>query len=206
MSKTRMLWMAGVLVWAGVSAADASAFTARYDQKITHGRQIYQSKVAMKDTNFRMESTIQGQVSIVIHNDEGTFTVMPKDGIAMKTPLQPGQGGIEGADNYAEYLKKQHAEQTGSESVNGHACDIYHFTSETGEATTAWVAKDLQFPVKMEIESSEGKMLVDITNVQVGVPVPDSEFKLPPGVQLMDMNNPDRVRLREALLRRGWRP
>jgi hypothetical protein len=25
-------------------------------------------------------------------------------------------------------------------------------------------------------------------------------------VQLMDMNNPDRVLLREALLRRGWRP
>lgn len=187
MSQGRLLGLIGVLVGFGLAAQDAAAFSATYDQKATVGRQVIQSKVSLKDELFRMETTMQGQVSIVIHNADGTFMVMPGEGVAMKTSLMPGQGAVEGADNYAAYLAKQQAQMTGSETVDGHACDVYHFTSEAGEATTAWVATDLQFPIKMEIMSREGKVLVELSNVHVGASVPESSFKLPPGVQLMDM-------------------
>ena len=54
---------------------------------------------------------------------------------------------------------------------------------------TAWVWIEKQFPIKMEIDGAEGKMLVEIQNVQLGAALPDALFELPPDVQVMDMGN-----------------
>ena len=128
---------------------------------------------------------------IIIHNSEGTYTVMPNEGMAMKTStLQAGQRPIRGAGNYAQYLQQQHAERTGSETIDGLACDIYHFTdSETGEPTTAWVWKEKMFPIKFETETTKGKTLVELSNIQLGATIADEAFQLPAGVQVMDMGN-----------------
>jgi outer membrane lipoprotein-sorting protein len=172
-------------------AADASAFSASYDQKTTQGRQVFQSKVSLKDELFRMDATVQGLATIIIRNAEGTFTVMPSEGVAMKTPrLQPGQGPVRGAGNYEQYLQEQHAERIGSETIDGHACDIFRYTdSETGELTTAWVWTEKQFPVKFETDGSGGKTLVELSNIQIGAAIPDETFQLPAGMQVMDMGN-----------------
>ncbi len=189
MGKKGMLGMLGVLASVGLAVGDASAFSASYDQKMTHGRDVYQSKVSMKDGLFRMEMTTRGQTSIILHNANGTYTVMPNEGMAMKMPrLQPGQRPVQGADNYAQYLEQQHAERTGSETIDGRACDIYRFTdSESGALTTAWIWKEKMFPVRLETEGSDGKTLIEISNIQLGAAVPDDSFQLPAGVQVMDM-------------------
>jgi outer membrane lipoprotein-sorting protein len=189
MSKRSLLWLLGVLAWAGLAAGAASAFSASYDQKTTQGREVYQGKVSLKDELFRMEMTYQGQSMIIIHNAAGTYTVMPSEGMAMKTPrLRPGQRTVRGASNYAQYLQQQNAQRTGSETIDGHACDIYRFTdSETGELTTAWVWKDKMFPIRFETETSDGKTLVELSNIQLGAAIADEAFQLPAGVQVMDM-------------------
>ncbi len=191
MSKRSMMGLFGVLAGVGLMAVEASAFSASYDQKTTQGREVYQGKVSLKDELFRMEMAYQGQSMIIIHNAQGTYTVMPSEGMAMKTAqLRPGQGTVRGAGNYAQYLQQQHAEKTGSETIDGHACDIYRYTdSETGELTTAWVWKEKMFPIKFEIEAKRGKTLIELSNIQLGAAIADDAFQIPAGIQVMDMGN-----------------
>lgn len=184
MSKRTVLGLVGVLVLA--AAGDAAAFSVTYDQKTTQGRAVYESKVSMKDRLFRMEMAMGGQTSIIIRNAEGTFTYMPAEGMAMKTPhLRPGQGPLSGADNYAQYLEQNHAEKTGSETVDGHACDIYRYNDPEGGMTTVWVWTEKMFPIKYQTDSS----LTELSNIEVGAAIPDDQFQLPAGVQVMDMGN-----------------
>ncbi len=189
MSKRSLLVVLGVLAWVGVGAGEASAFSVTYDQKTTQGREVTQGKVSLKNELFRMEMTSHGQAMIILHNASGTYTVMPSENMAMKmAQLQPGQGAVRGAANYAQYLKQQHAEKIGSETVDGHACDIYKYTdAETNELTTAWVWKEKMFPVKYEIEGKKSKTVVELSNIKLGAAVSDETFQLPAGVQVMDM-------------------
>ena len=190
MRNSRMIGVLGVVVGFGLVAAEASAFSVSYDQKTTQGRNVMNAKVSLKDELFRMETTVQGQTAVILHNREGTFTVMPSEGMAMKTALHPGQGPVRGADNYAQYLKERQAEHIGAETVDGYACDIYRFTDpEAGGTVTAWVWKEKMFPIRFEIEGTDGKILVELSNLQLGANIPDAAFQLPPGVQVMDMGS-----------------
>ena len=138
-----------------------------------------------------MEMTAEGHAMIILRNAQGTYTVMPSEGMAMKTAhLRPGQGGIKGASNYAQYLQEQHATKTGSETIDGKPCDIYKYTdSETGELTTAWVWTANMFPIKFEVEAKAGKTVIELTNIQLAATISDDAFQLPAGIQVMDMGN-----------------
>jgi outer membrane lipoprotein-sorting protein len=170
-------------------AGEVLAFSVVYDQKTTQGREVYQSKMSVKDGLFRMEMTAGGQTSLIIHNAEGTYTVMPSEGMAMKIGRpHPGQGPVRGAANYAQYLQQQRAERIGSETIDGRACDIYRYTdSETGDLNTAWVWKEKMFPIRIEIDGAKGKLIMEFSNIQLGAAIPDETFQLPKGVQVMDM-------------------
>jgi outer membrane lipoprotein-sorting protein len=188
MQKICGVGMLGVLMGMGVMAGEASAFSVSYDQKTTMGRRVTNAKVSLKDELFRMDTTAEGQEAVILRNRQGTFMVMPSDGMAMKTTLRPGQGPIRSAANYAQYLKERQAERIGTETVDGYACDIYRFTDpEDGSLVTAWVWKDKMFPVRFEVEGDKGSMLIELSNLQLGATIPDSAFELPAGVQVMDM-------------------
>ncbi|MDP3703944.1 MAG: hypothetical protein Q8R78_06110 [Candidatus Omnitrophota bacterium] len=183
----------GVGVALGVCAAGAGAeaFSASYDQTVTQGRQVMTGKVNMKDEMFRIDMMAEGQATATLHNASGTYTYMPAEGMAMKLPgLSASQRPIEHADNYAQYLNERQAKRIGTETVDGHPCEVYQFTDPEIEGTvTAWVWTEKQFPIKMEIEDKSGKILVEIRNVQLGAALPDALFQLPADVQVMDMGN-----------------
>ena len=191
MGRGRMMGVLGIVLGVGLAAGEASAFSVSYDQTVTHGRDVVTAAVALKDGMFRMDATVGGQVSVIIHNQEGTYTVMPSEGMAMKMPaLNMSQRPVQGADDYAQYLQQQRAERIGSETIDGHACDIYRFSDpDTGEATTAWVWKEKMFPIRLETDGRDGKTLVEISNVQLGASISDAAFQLPDGVQVMDMGS-----------------
>ena len=181
----------GLVLGACAAAAGAEAFSVSYDQKVTLGRQVMTSTVSMKDTMFRIDMTADGQTMATLHNASGTYTYMPAEGMAMKlSALNPSQRPIEHADNYAQYLQEQHAERIGTETVDGHPCEMYRFTDpDTGDLVTAWVWTEKQFPIKLEIDGAKGKILVEIQNLQLGAALPDALFELPADVQVMDMGN-----------------
>ena len=184
---------AGIGVVLGVCAAgmQAEAFSVSYDQKTTQGRQVTTGTVSMKDEMFRMETTMNGQMAVTIHNASGTYTYMPTEGMAMKMPeLNPSQQPVGHADNYQAYLQERHAERIGTETVDGHACEVYRFPDPASQGTvTAWVWTEKQFPIKLEYDGAQGKMLVEIQNIELGANIPETAFELPAGVQVMDMGN-----------------
>ena len=190
MRNRSLMSVLGVIVGMGVVTGEAAAFSASYDQKTTQGRRVMSGTVLLKDELFRMETTSEGQTAVILHNREGTFTVMPSEGMAMKTALHPGQGPIRGAGNYAAYLQERHAERIGAETVDGHACDIYRFTDpEAGGTVTAWVWTEKMFPVRYETDGRDGKTVVELSNIQLAATIPDSAFEMPEGVTVMDMGS-----------------
>ena len=190
MRSRSFITVVGIVAGVGLMAANVAAFSVSYDQKTTQGRNVMNAKVSLKDELFRMETTVQGQTAVILHNREGTFTVMPSEGMAMKTALHPGQGPVRGAGNYAQYLEERQAEHIGAETLDGYACDIYRFTDpEAGGTVTAWVWKEKMFPIRFEIEGADGNILIELSNLQLGANIPDTAFQLPAGVQVMDMGS-----------------
>ena len=189
MRNSRMMAVLGVVLGVGLAAGEAAAFSASYDQKTTQGRNVTNGKVSLKDELFRVETTADGQMAVIIHNREGTFTVMPSEGMAMRLPAtHPGQGPIRGANNYSDYLQQHQAQRIGAETIDGRACEIYRFSDpEAGGTVTAWVWKDKMFPVRYEIDGDDGKTLIELSNIQLNANIPDADFELPAGVQVMDM-------------------
>ena len=181
----------GVALGMCLVGAEAQAFSAAYDQKVTQGSQVVNGKVTMKDEMFRMEATVDGQTAVTIRNASGIYTYMPKEGMAMKMPgLDPSQQPVQHADDYQQYLQERQAERIGADTFDGHPCEVYRFTDPAIQGTTtAWVWTEKQFPIKMEIDGPKGKTVIELTNIQLGMAVQDAMFELPAGVQVMDMGS-----------------
>jgi outer membrane lipoprotein-sorting protein len=161
-----------------------------YDQTVTTGGQVIISKVKIKGQRFRAESQIQGMTSIIIRNPSGTYQYLPDQGMAMRLPgLEAWQEASPGTDDYAAYLAGRQATRLRSDTLQGHRCEVYHFTDPSGIPTTAWVAQDLQFPIRLEQQSPQGLTVAEFRNVQLDAPIPDSAFQLPHGVQVMGMDD-----------------
>lgn len=182
----RVALMAGCLL---AAAASAEAFSASYDQTITGSHGTMTGKVVLKDEQFRMESAMGGSTSITIRNADGVFTYLPQEGMAMRLPvLDASQQPVRGGDNYQEYLRQHDARLVKSETWHGMTCDVYEFTDpELKGTTTAWVWKEKQFPVRMEISGQGGPMVVELSNIELDVATDEAMFRLPPGVEVMDM-------------------
>jgi len=175
-----------------VAVEQAGAFSASYDQKITHGKDMFMSKVTMHDEMFRIEATMEGETSVTLRNHDGVYTYLPKLGMAMKLPANAETPRpMENAESYPAYLKERNAERIGADAVNGYPCTVYRFTNPaTNEMTKVWVWKEHEFPVKLELKGDSGTTVVELTNIQLGGVVPESAFQLPAGVQVMSVGSP----------------
>ena len=76
----------------------------------------------------------------------------------------------------------------GEEKVNGYKCKKYRFTPRDPSvgATTMWISKKLNFPIKTEMKGSSGPMSMEYKNIQEKK-IPDSLFNVPAGYQKMSM-------------------
>jgi outer membrane lipoprotein-sorting protein len=130
-----------------------------------------------------------GSTSITIRNADGIFTYLPQEDMAMRLPeLNASQRPVQGAADYPQYLQERNARLVRSESWHGMPCDVYEFTDpELKGTTTAWVWKEKQFPVRMELNGPDSMMTVELSNVQVGIATQDAMFQLPPDVNVLDM-------------------
>ena len=98
----------------------------------------------------------------------------------------------------ADYVNKiddirAKGKKIGTETVNGHACEIYEYneTSERGGTAkqTYWLAKDLKnFPVKVVAEIGDVKVTTVNSDIELGAAVPDSMVTPPDNVKFQDMS------------------
>jgi len=187
-----VVWIIGMLI----ATRSASAFSVSYDQKTISSGQAITSKVTVKDKQFRVESTIDGMSSIILHNSSGTYHYLPDQHMAIKLASMDVAGSpVSDLDHYHGYLNERNAKLIGTDTVNGYSCDVYRYIDPaSGGSTTAWVWKSKQFPVKLEQQGKQGFTTAEMSHIQFDSLVPDSAFQLPSGVKVMemgDMMNPD---------------
>jgi hypothetical protein len=95
---------------------------------------------------------------------------------------------MDGVTDFKAWAKENDFEKTGTESIEGFACDIYEGTIEMDEETgdTApvkiWLSRKLQYPLKTEtlMPSPVGRIQSYVKNIKIGNQ-PDHLFDIPAG-------------------------
>ena len=173
----------------GAMVPPAAARSIAYDQKTIVDDEVTMAKVIMQDEKFRMEAVQEGTRTVAIRNNRGIFTYLPDERLAMKLPaLETSQGGvIEDLNDYVGYVNQHNGKVISQETVNGKSCDVYQFVDPAnGNATTAWVWTEQQFPLRLETDGPEGKIITEFLNIQFDVPVDPSMFEIPAGIEVVD--------------------
>lgn len=178
-----------VLIGTSLFCPEASAFTASYEQTVSGAGlpEPQTSVIKIKDGRMKMEAdSTKGKVISII-DGKTVYSYFPSENKAVKFVVQ-GTPKMEALSNYAAYLKSLDAEIIGSERIGEYDCDIYVCTDPKTQATSKiWLWKEKEFPVKVEANVSDGVVTTIIENLKIGIDIDDSEFTLPPGVQIQEM-------------------
>ncbi len=128
----------------------------------------------------RMDITMgeQSMVMILRKDRQKMIMLMTEQKMAMTMPINPAMMAVQDPtqDPKASFVK------TGSETINGVACDRYEWTSGKGEKGTAWI--DSKLNVLVRAKPADGKGQLDCTNYQIGAQKADL-FEVPAGYQSM---------------------
>jgi len=155
----------------------------KYDMVVTApGQDTMTTKVWLKGENMKFESELEGETSITIVNDDEQvmYMYLPDQNMAYKMDYNNvPESAVEGTEDVLDY----DYEIIGTETVDGKSCLVVEWTVE-GFTSKMWVWKDKGFPIKIETVTSEGKMTIEYKNIQF-VNIPDSEFELPEGVEII---------------------
>jgi len=157
----------------------------KFDMIITGpGAAPITSKVWLKGQNMKSETTAEGQtvVYIINHETQTMYMYMPDQNMAFTVTYDQSQiSPIDGLQELSQY----HPQTTGTETIDGKLCLVVEYTVQ-GLSTKAWIWQEYGFPLKVVTETAQGTTTVEYKNIDFS-DIPDSEFQLPPGVQIMDM-------------------
>jgi len=156
----------------------------KYDLIMTsEGMPSTTQKVWLKKNKMKTETTVEKntQISIIDMDAKTIYMYLPAQNIATKMDFSDApESPIESVENVENY----NPVVIGSETIDGKACIVYEVTVE-GTKVKYWVWKERGFPIKVEAETSEGKVTTEYKNIEFE-DIPDSVFELPKGVQIMD--------------------
>jgi len=109
------------------------------------------------------------------------YMYLPEQSMAMKMDLaQAPKSATEEAGSILDY----NPTVVGTETIDGKVCLVVEYTAE-GATTKAWIWEEHGFPIRVEATTSEGTTIVEYKNIEF-VDIPDSEFELPEGVQIIE--------------------
>jgi outer membrane lipoprotein-sorting protein len=107
---------------------------------------------------------------------------MPEENMAMKMAFNPpAKSAVEEAQSVADY----NPTVVGTETIDGKVCLVVEYTAE-GAATKMWIWEEHAFPIRVEVTTAEGKTVVEYKNIEFG-DIPDSDFELPSGVEIIQV-------------------
>jgi len=186
----RAICVLTILIWAAALAGAclAAEFSADMTSSQVGGSM---GKFYIKADKVRMEmSGPQGEsaISIVDTKQRTVYMLMPKQkmymdlsGVAAQS--QPGQ--FESNDELDKIADRKLA---GTETVNGYSCDKYEiiYRDKSRGTATQWIAKKLNFPIKMAYDGPYGAGVIEYKNIREGG-VNDGLFEIPAGYQKMSM-------------------
>jgi len=167
-------------------SGNAAEFSADMIQKSPMGNS--EGKVFVKGQNIRHEMAMGGQKQIMIFQKEKgvALVLMPEMKMYMEIPAGGQQSTAPPTPEEMENMAEK--KYLGQEKVNGYKCKKYLFTPSDPSVgtTTMWISNKLNFPIKTEMKSSSGPMIMEYKNIQEKK-LPDSLFNIPAGYQKMSM-------------------
>ncbi len=170
-------------------ARDSSSVS--YDMVMTGGPMdtTVTMKVWSTEKMSKMESTVMGQTSIVIIDNEEMvmFTYSPLTNTAMKMDFSESQESS-GTESFEDVSEDYDPTIVGTETIDGKKCTVVEYDAD--DATSKmWVWQEHGFPIKVETTSSVAgtstTMVIEMKNIEFG-PISDSVFDLPEGVEIQD--------------------
>ena len=167
-------------------SGNAAEFSADMIQKSSMGNA--NGKVFVKGQNIRHEMTMGGQKQIMIFQKEKgvALVLMPQMKMYMEIPAGGQQNMAPPTPEEMENMAEK--KYLGEEKMNGYKCKKYRFTPSDPSVgtTTMWISKKLNFPIKTEMKSSSGPMIMEYKNIQEKK-ISDSLFNIPAGYKKMSM-------------------
>jgi len=139
----------------------------------------------VKGDKFKMEMTSEGETFIVIYNGQDMYMYYPEENFAMKMTAAEGDS-YDSAVDETESMGDYSPVLVGSETVDGKDCYVFEYSAE-GVTTRTWIWKQYGLPVKMTMTDSSGTTTMLYKNYSFNS-IPDAEFELPDGVEIMDMS------------------
>ena len=167
---------------------EALSFTGSFEQTVSdQGNVVATAKVFIKEKNLRVESKMGPMETVLIHNETGIYQYFPAQNRVFKMADSAPNPLMEAFSDFTQFLQKQNAVLTGSETLEGKACDVYQFKDPiTKSDNKTWVWKEKNFPLKVETSGPQGPLTVLFSNIQTETPM-DSLFQLPPQAELQEL-------------------
>lgn len=143
-----------------------------YDYAMTAGGDTIRSHFAFKNGESRFEGGAAGNESVMITKADGLYILNMKEKTGFKMP--PGDSGAAGAEGTGdihpeETMDRDAVKIIGSEDVNGEPCHVFTTKDKVaGYEMKMWVHKKYGIMMRMEAESPEGQMKIEISNLKVG--------------------------------------
>lgn len=154
------------------------------------GKQISKGKMWIKENKMKMETSAEG-MSVVLYMDgdkKVAYNYIPSEQMATKFDYAQAEAQTQNSPlDYSEEYNKDNLEYKviGEETVNGYECKVLEIKDPEGDIKV-WASKEYGLPIKTESKVDGKLSTMEFSDIQVG-DIPDSEFELPAGVEVMDM-------------------
>lgn len=166
----------------------------QYDMVMTvPGMPVHKAGMWFQDERMRMETSVEGRKTVMIYDKDVMYSYDVASNRAMMLRLDKNMADTsekpEAPTKYTE-KPKEDWKIIGTETVDGVKCKVIQgVDKEQGSKFKMWVREDYGLPMRMEIETKDGKQLVmEYKNMKIG-PIADEIFKIPAGVQVMTINH-----------------
>jgi hypothetical protein len=164
------------------------------------GEMNTESELWMKEKKVRIKTKVMGMEMNVVKVGDYVYQWQEGQTSGMKMPANMRRRSGSSLDYFERMDEiRTKGKKVGTETVDGHSCDIYEYTetpSETGPQGQRgpmkgkyWLAKDLKnFPIKTVMEN--GDMTITTTNYDIDLKasVPDTLLTPPENVKFQDMS------------------
>lgn len=137
-----------------------------------------EGKLYMKGDMSRAELSVMGQDTVTIMDGNKAYSYAPEQGFAISISISQAKEQVPDVKDY-----ETDCQGFGSELIDGRDCGVYQ-CMKGQSAVKIWVAKDIDFPVKVYAAGAT----TYYKNIKLNAAIDDSLFALPEGIKVQDMS------------------
>ncbi|WP_170291654.1 LolA family protein [Heliobacterium mobile] len=156
------------------------------------GKELAKSKMWMKGQKVKMEMS-DGAMKGTFYVDSAkkvAYTYIPEQNTAMKMDMAQFENKKSKTPlDYGEQLEADETKYSviGDEDLRGEPCKVVE-AKDKDAVSKLWISKKLGMPIRVESKNNGTLNTIDFIDFETA-DIPDSQFELPAGVQIVDMND-----------------